>query len=139
VKKPGRKKTKKIKERRTNHLERRCCFCSRCQKSNRESKRDIKFRKKEGRVFVQQKTTYLSMKPAVSSVQKRGTTPSAPKNNQGTVINVTRKIVDANVNNQPKKQIVVPTCKIKSNIFSSFCCFVWISFGDVLTPFGNRK
>jgi len=51
------------------------------------------------------------MKGTVTNVQKRGTTPSAPKNNQGTIINVTRKIVDANVNNQPKKQIVVPTCK----------------------------
>ena len=50
------------------------------------------------------------------ATQKRGSTPSAPKNNPGTLINVTRKIVDATVNTQPKKnQIIVPnTCNGKT-------------------------
>lgn len=51
------------------------------------------------------------MKQGVNG-QMRVNTPSNLKNNQGTIVNVTRKIVDANGNNsQPKKQIIVPTCK----------------------------
>jgi len=61
----------------------------------------------------------------VATNQKRGSTPSAPKN-QGTVVSITRKIVDATtVNHQPKKnQIVIPTCKNISDMcaISLFVC-----------------